>query len=123
MGASADPSLSCSPPLPKPWTEGKRLKRVIGMAIHRTVAAVVFWEDGRLRRHGRVDLTRSGLEGFGRSLTKADEVVVEATGNAMALVRVLGPYVASVIVANHRAPRRSIDPRSGRRPWAPAGGR
>ena len=61
------------------------MKRVIGMAIHRTVAEVVFWEDGRLRQHGRIDLTRSGLEGFGRSLTKADEVMVEATGNAMAL--------------------------------------
>ena len=42
-------------------------------------------------------LTRSGLEGFGRSLSKEDEVVVEATGNAMAVVRV---YVARVIVAN-----------------------
>ena len=45
-------------------------------------------------------MTRSGLEGFGRSLTKEDEVVVEATGNAMAVVRVLSPYVARVIVAN-----------------------
>jgi transposase len=76
------------------------MKRVIGMDIHRTFAEVVFWEDGRLRWHGRVDMTRSGLEGFGRSLTKDDEVVVEATGNAMAVVRVLGPYVARVIVAN-----------------------
>ncbi len=76
------------------------MRRVIGMDIHRTFAEVVFWEDGRLRPAGRVDMTRSGLEGFGRSLTKADEVVVEATGNAMAVVRVLGPYVARVIVAN-----------------------
>jgi hypothetical protein len=76
------------------------MKRVIGMDIHRTFAEVVFWEDGRLRWHGRVDMTRTGLEGFGRSLTKEDEVVVEATGNAMAVVRVLGPYVARVIVAN-----------------------
>jgi transposase len=45
-------------------------------------------------------MTRTGLEGFGRSLTKEDEVVVEATGNAMAVVRVLTPYVARVIVAN-----------------------
>ena len=45
-------------------------------------------------------MTRSGLEGFARGLTKDDEVVVEATGNAMAVVRVLGPYVARVIVAN-----------------------
>ena len=75
-------------------------KRVIGMDIHRTFAEVVFWEDGRLRPHGRVDMTRSGLEGFARGLTQDDEVVVEATGNAMAVVRVLGPYVARVIVAN-----------------------
>jgi transposase len=76
------------------------MKRVIGMDIHRTFAEVVVWEDGRLRPHGRVDMTRSGLEGFARGLTKEDEVVVEATGNAMAVVRVLGPYVARVIVAN-----------------------
>jgi transposase len=81
-------------------TEGNRMKRVIGMDIHRTFAEVVFWEDGRLRWHGRLDMTRSGLEGFARSLTKEDEVVVEATGNAMAVVRVLSPYVARVIVAN-----------------------
>jgi transposase len=76
------------------------MRRVVGMDIHRTFAEVVFWEDGRLRPHGRVDMTRSGLEGFGRGLTKDDEVVVEATGNAMAVVRVLSPYVARVIVAN-----------------------
>lgn len=76
------------------------MRRVIGMDIRRTFAEVVFWEDGRLRPAGRVDMTRSGLEGFGRTLAKTDEVVVEATGNAMAVVRVLGPYVARVIVAN-----------------------
>ena len=62
------------------------MQRVIGMDIHRTFAEVVFWEAGRLRPAGRIDMTRSGLEGFGRSLSKEDEVVVEATGNAMAVV-------------------------------------
>ena len=76
------------------------MRRVIGMDIHRTFAEVVFWEDGRLRWHGRIDMTRSALEGFGRSLTKDDEVVLEATGNAMAVVRVLSPYVTRVIMAN-----------------------
>jgi transposase len=74
--------------------------RVIGMDIHRTFAEVVFWEAGRLRPGGRVDMTRSGLEGFGRTLRREDEVVVEATGNAMAVVRVLSPYVARVVGAN-----------------------
>jgi transposase len=76
------------------------MRRVIGLDVHRTFAEAVFWEDGRLRPAGRVDMTRSGLEGFGRTLDKADEVVVEATGNAMAVVRVLSPYVARVIMAN-----------------------
>jgi len=48
------------------------VRRVIGMNVHRTFAQVVFWEDGRLRWHGRVDMTRSALEGFDRSLTKGD---------------------------------------------------
>ena len=61
---------------------------------------MVFWEGGRLRHFGRVDMTLSGLEAFGRGLEKTDEVVVEATGNAMSVVRVLGPYVARAIVAN-----------------------
>jgi transposase len=76
------------------------MRRVIGLDVHRTFAEVVVWEEGRLRPAGRVDMTRSGLEGFGRTLDKADEVVVEATGNAMAVVRVLSPYVARVIMAN-----------------------
>lgn len=76
------------------------MRRVVGMDIHRNFAEVVVWEDGRLRHHGRVDMTRSGLEGFGRSLRRTDEIVVEATGNAMAVVRVLSPYVGRVIVAN-----------------------
>lgn len=46
------------------------MQRVIGMDIHRTFAEVVFWETGRLRPAGRIDMTRSGLEGFGRSLSK-----------------------------------------------------
>ena len=53
------------------------MRRVIGMDIHRTFAEVVFWEDGRLRPAGRIDMTRSGLEGFGRTLTSEDEVVIE----------------------------------------------
>src|SRR5512133_1754369 len=70
------------------------------MDIHRTFAEVIAWEDGRLRPLGRVDMTRAALEGFGKRLRVGDEVVVEATGNAMAVVRVLSPFVARVIIAN-----------------------
>ncbi len=76
------------------------MRRVVGMDIHGTFAEVVFWESGQLRPAGRIDMTRAALEGFGRALNKDDEVVVEATGNAMAVVRALEPHVARVIVAN-----------------------
>ena len=76
------------------------MRRVIGLDIHRTFAEAVAWDDGRLIRLGRLDMTRTALEGFGKSLRPSDEVVVEATGNAMAVVRVLSPFVARVIVAN-----------------------
>lgn len=77
------------------------MRRVIGMDIHRTFAEVVFWEEGKLRHHGWVDMTRSGLEGFGRALQGDEEIVVEATGNAMSVVRVLSPFVARVVRRQH----------------------
>jgi hypothetical protein len=70
------------------------------MDLHRTFAEVMVWEDGRLRHAGRVDMTRSGLEGFARSLQKSDEVVIEATGNAMVVSHLLTPRVARVVIAN-----------------------
>ena len=76
------------------------MRRVIGMDIHCTFAEVVIWEDGRLRHAGRVDMTRTALEGFGKGLKATDEIVVEATGNTMALVRVLSPFVGRVVIAN-----------------------
>jgi len=77
------------------------VRRVIGVDIHRTFAEVIAWEDGRLRPLvGRVDMTRSALEGFSKRLQTSDEVVVEATGDAMAVVRVLSPFVSRVIIAN-----------------------
>ena len=53
------------------------MRRVIGIDIHRTFGEVVIWENGVLRREGRVDMTRTALEGLGRKLEAADEVVIE----------------------------------------------
>jgi transposase len=76
------------------------MRRVIGIDIHRTFGQVVIWENGILRSDGRVEMTRTALEGFGRRLEKTDEVVIEATGNCMAVSRVLSPFVKQVIIAN-----------------------
>ncbi|WP_292537364.1 IS110 family transposase [Mesorhizobium sp.] len=70
------------------------------MDTHRTFGEVVIWEDGRLRHVGRVDMTRTALEGFGRTLLATDEVVIEATGNCMAVSRVLALFVKRVVIAN-----------------------
>src|SRR4029453_9957346 len=74
--------------------------RVIGIDVHRTFGEVVFWENGRLRHAGRIDMTRTALEGFAKTLLASDEVVVEATANSMAVSRVLAPFVARGIIAN-----------------------
>ena len=76
------------------------MRRVIGMDIHRTFGEVVIWENGVLRHAGRVDMTRTALEGLGARLAATDEVVIEATGNSMAVSRVLSRFVARVIIAN-----------------------
>jgi hypothetical protein len=70
------------------------MRRIIGIDIHRTFGEVVIWENGELRHAGRVDMTRSALEGLGNRLTATDEVVIEATGNSMAVSRVLSRFVA-----------------------------
>lgn len=76
------------------------MQRVIGIDVQRTFGEVVFWEDGRLRHAGHIDMTRTALEGFGKSLLASDEVVAEATANSMAVSAVLAPFVARVIIAN-----------------------
>ena len=76
------------------------MRLVIAMDIHRTFGEVVFWEEGIPRHGGRVDMTRTALEGFGKSLLASDEVVIEATGNCMAVSRVLSPFVKRVVIAN-----------------------
>jgi transposase len=76
------------------------MRRVIGIDIHWTFGEVVIWEKGVLRHAGRIDMTRTALEGFGKTLEAADEVVIEATGNSMAVARALSPFVAQVVIAN-----------------------
>src|SRR5438552_18299748 len=84
--------LPAAPIIGKPWETAMR--RVIGIDVHRIFGEVVIWENGVLRHAGRVDMTRTALEGFGKKLLPSDEVVIEATGNSMAVSRVLTPFVA-----------------------------
>lgn len=74
--------------------------RIIGLDIHRAFAEAVAWDDGKLRRLGRVDMRRDLLTAFAEQLSVDDVVVVEATGNASAVVAVLAPHVKKVVIAN-----------------------
>jgi hypothetical protein len=49
-----------------------RMRRVIGIDVHRTFGEVVIWEDGVLRHVGRVDMTRTALEGLGKKLRSTE---------------------------------------------------
>jgi hypothetical protein len=74
--------------------------RVVALDVHRSFAQVAELEDGALRQRGRVDLVRHKVLEFARTLRPDDEVVLEATGNTMAIVRLLKPHVGRVVIAN-----------------------
>jgi transposase len=74
--------------------------RCIGLDVHQGFCEVAIREDGKTRSAGRVASDRGALELFAGSLCPTDEVVMEATGPAMEIARILEPHVARVVVAN-----------------------
>src|SRR5262244_3821011 len=79
--------------------------RIIGLDIHRAFAEAVTWNDGKLRRLGRVTMRREPLEEFAKQLSNSDIVVIEATGNAASVAAVIGPHVSRVVIANPKQVR------------------
>ncbi|MGB7976994.1 MAG: hypothetical protein WCF81_22180 [Roseiarcus sp.] len=45
--------------------------RIIGLDIHRAFAEAVAWDDGKLKRSGRVDMRRPLLGAFAMTTMKA----------------------------------------------------
>ena len=87
--------------LPKSEPAGEEAEvRVVGLDIHRVFAEAVMLDGVRIKRLGRVGMTREHLEAFARTLTHDDHVVVEATGNATAVADIMKPHVARVAIAN-----------------------
>src|SRR5665811_302342 len=76
--------------------------RAIGIDVHRDFCEVAVSEGGHLRSAGRVLSTPEELELLGASLSDDDEVALEATGNALAIARILEPHAARVVVASAR---------------------
>lgn len=74
--------------------------RIIGLDVHRSFAEVAILENGKLRSGGRIVLQHEPVVAFARTLRADDEVVLEATGNSVILVRLIAPFVRRVVVAN-----------------------
>lgn len=74
--------------------------RSIGMDVHRSFAQIAVVEDGTVVENFRIDMEHDAVLAFGRRLCRTDEVVLEATGNTAAIVRLLSPFVGHVIIAN-----------------------
>jgi transposase len=79
--------------------------RIIGLDIHRGFGEAVAWEEGRLRRLGRVDMRRELLAAFAARLSPDDVVVIEATGNAASVAAVIAMHVGKVVIANPKQVR------------------
>src|ERR1700722_12117141 len=74
--------------------------RVIGLDVHRNFAQIAVLEDGLVMDKGRVAMDREAVLRFGTTLSKEDDVVIEATGNTAVIVRLLTPFVRRVAIAN-----------------------
>jgi hypothetical protein len=74
--------------------------RVIGLDVHRSFAVSAILENGQLRAGERVVLEHDAVLAFARSLRPDDEVVLEATGNTAAVVRIIALHVRRVAIAN-----------------------
>ncbi len=79
--------------------------RVVALDVHRDFCEVVIGEADGLVMAGRVATSVAELERFGQKLRATDEVVLEATSNAVGIARVLRPHVGRVVLADPKAVR------------------
>ncbi len=79
--------------------------RFIGLDVHRDFCEVAVVEGDACWSGPRVRSTPEDLEVFGQSLGPKDHVVLEATGGALAIARILERYAGRVVMANPMAVR------------------
>jgi transposase len=74
--------------------------RSIGLDVHRDFCEVALVEAGEVRSAGRIETTPATLELFAQSLCASDRVVLEVTGNAWEIARIIEPHVGQVLVVH-----------------------
>jgi transposase len=76
--------------------------RSIGLDVHRDFCEVAAHQDGKVAHWPRVSARPGPLEEFAQQLRPTDRVALEATGNALAIARIIRPYVNAVVLVNTR---------------------
>jgi transposase len=76
--------------------------RCIGLDAHRDFCEVAIAEGGQVRSAGRFSTDPEVVERWARDLLRDDLVTLEATGNALAIARLIEPF-ARVVLANPKA--------------------
>ena len=76
--------------------------RYVGLDVHKDVVqACIIDEQGRRLESHRLPCTKESLEAFARErLSSTDHVALEATTNTWAVVALLRPHVARIVVGN-----------------------
>lgn len=74
--------------------------KAVGLDVHRNFAQAAMVENGLVKNHGRFAMNRDAILKLAETLTKGDDVVLEATGNTAAIVRLLTPFAHRVVIAN-----------------------
>ena len=77
--------------------------RFIGLDVHQDFCEVAISEGGPARSAGRIKTTWARASSSSRrACGRDDRVVLEATGNALAIAQILEPHVGEVVIANPR---------------------
>jgi transposase len=76
--------------------------RSIGLDVHRDFCEVAICQAGKVAHWPRVSARPGPLEEFAETLRPEDSVALEATGNALAIARIIRPHVKRVVIVNTR---------------------
>jgi len=76
--------------------------RNIGLDVHRDFCEVAACQAGKVTHWPRVSARPGPLKEFAEQLRPDDRVALEATGNALAIARIIRPHVREVVIVNTR---------------------
>lgn len=79
--------------------------RSIRMDVHRSFAQIAVVEKGICRDEGRIGVKPEEIRAWAETLTRKDQVALQATTNSEAIACLLAPQVAKVVVSNPRKTR------------------